>query len=67
MEFHKIFVDDKDKSVLIDLTAEHDIVKFIKNHEENKSEEEFIMQFEFGKWMIEGNILFLSLLPNKLV
>lgn len=58
MEFHKIHVDDKNKSVLIDLTAEHDIVEFIKNHEENKSEEEFIMQFEFGKWMIEGNLSF---------
>jgi len=54
MEFHKIIVDDKNKSVLIDMTAELDIVKFLKNHEENKSEEEFIMQFEFGKWMIEG-------------
>ena len=56
MEFQKIHMDDKNKSVLIDLTGEHDIVKFLKNHEENKTEEEFMMQFEFGKWMIEGMI-----------
>ena len=55
MEFHKIYVDDKNKSVLIDLSGEHDVMNFIKNHENNKVEEEFIMQFEFGKWMIEGN------------
>jgi len=59
MEFHKILVNDDDKSVYIDLTAQNDIMEFIENKEENnKKEEEFIMQYEFGKWMIEGKFIF---------
>jgi hypothetical protein len=57
MEFHKIHIDDENKSVLIDLTAESDIFKFSKKREENMKVEEFVMQFEYGKWMIES-ILF---------
>lgn len=44
-------MDDVGKKGLIDLTGFDEIKKSIK---ENDSESEFITQFEFGKWMIEG-------------
>lgn len=53
MEFHKIYIDDAQKEVLIDLKGEHDIKNFILKNEKI-SNEDYFMQFEFGKWMIEG-------------
>lgn len=53
MEFHKIYVDDLQKSVMMDLSAELDVKNFSHYHDK-ESEEHFILQYEFGKWMIEG-------------
>ena len=49
MEFHKININDKEKQVKIDLSAEIDI----RNSEESKIESEFVFQPEYGGWMIE--------------
>lgn len=43
-------MDDVGKKGLIDLTGFDEIKKSIKEN----AESEFITQFEFGKWMIEG-------------
>lgn len=51
MEVHKVFIDEKQKKVKIDLTGEYDIF----NHSSTNSE--FTFQFEYGKWMIEGKII----------
>ena len=47
-------MDDSNKQGLIDLTGFEDIKKQLR--EEKNSNDEFITQFEFGKWMIEGKI-----------
>ena len=54
-EFHKISVDHKNEIVQIDLSAQEDIFHEIQKDREN---EEFLIQPEFGKWMIE-------IVPNK--
>merc|ERR1712032_827599 len=49
-EFHKIHIDDENKKCLIDLNGFDEIKKSLK---EENNYEDFITQFEFGKWMIE--------------
>ncbi len=55
MEVHKVFVDEIEKKVKLDLTGEFDIF----NHSLIK-DSIFTYQYEYGKWMIEG-----KLNPNK--
>lgn len=50
MEVQKVFVDDKEKKVKIDLTGEYDIF----NHSSIIKDSNFTYQYEYGKWMIEG-------------
>jgi hypothetical protein len=43
-------VDDNNKKVFIDISGEDDVKSFKVNEEDG-----YILQFEYGKWMIEGN------------
>ena len=48
-EIHKVTIDDKHKTVKIDLSGEYDIY----NHTKIK-DSKYTYQPEYGKWMIEG-------------
>lgn len=68
-EFHKIHFDDLNKKAQIDLTAFDEIKKDIINGEKDEDNKNFITQFEFGKWMIEGKNLkkiIILLICNKI-
>jgi hypothetical protein len=52
IELHKVYVDDEEKKALIDLSGNCDVVDFKDTEEKN-----FILQHEFGKWMVESNLM----------
>lgn len=54
VEAHKIYKDDKNKSVLLDTSG----IMNVFNHSKNEDESEFVYQPEFAKFMIE-------VIPNK--
>lgn len=49
MEFHKVCIDDDTQKATMDLSGEIDVVKF-----DNTPDKQYVLQFEYGKWMIEG-------------
>jgi hypothetical protein len=48
-ELHKVSLDNVEKKAMIDLSGNRDINEF--HDDESKH---FILQQEFGKWMVEG-------------
>ena len=57
-EFHKIYFDDKEKKIKIDLTGELDLIA----HESVESD--FTYQVEYGKWMIESKLIKQNFINN---
>lgn len=55
VEFHKIYIDDKNKRAQIDLSGEDDVINSNKI-EEKEQIKDYHLQFEYGKWMIECKI-----------
>ncbi len=59
IEIHKIAIDDENKLVQIDQSSQEDVQNFIENSIEDKYN--FLLQFEYGSWMIEcKNKLYLN-------
>lgn len=52
IEIHKVYVDEKERKVKIDLSGEYDIYK-----QNQLSNSKFTYQYEYGKWMIESKLL----------
>lgn len=49
MELHKIYIDDVNKRVQVDLSGERDIIR-----DQHKEPGQYSLQAEYGRWMIES-------------